>query len=107
MNFRTHAEAKRFCDFVKGFTDLEFGSDRSRSLSCNWAKKGLQGKNACMARYLNSKLNHETVPAEYKPRVFENGERIAFPPPTIKVKPPLKHGATPPLLKHADMHLVR
>jgi len=50
-----------------------------------------QGFKAHLERYRNSPVMHESVPDEYKPVIFSNGVRKAFPKPTRKVKAPLRN----------------
>jgi len=47
-----------------------------------------QGKDMHVERYRNSPLMHKDVPDWHKPILFENGERIDFPPPTKRLKEP-------------------
>jgi hypothetical protein len=53
----------------------------------NWSE-GYQGLPAFIERYRNSPLMHRSVPEEYKPAIFSNGTRVAFPEPTMRLKPP-------------------
>mmetsp|Transcript_49732 Transcript_49732/g.118553 ORF Transcript_49732/g.118553 Transcript_49732/m.118553 type:complete len:626 (-) Transcript_49732:87-1964(-) len=39
-------------------------------------------------RYRNSPVMHESVPDEYKPALFVEGEHVAFPAPTKAIRPP-------------------
>lgn len=49
----------------------------------------LQGLAAQIARYRDSPVMHECMPVVFKPALFNRqGMRIAFPPPTKKLKPP-------------------
>ena len=48
-----------------------------------------QGFKAHVERYRNSPVMHKSVPDTYKPVIFKNGIRKAFPRPTKKVKAPL------------------
>lgn len=47
-----------------------------------------QGLRAHVARYKNSPIMHQSVPDEYKPALFVNGERALFPPATRPLKAP-------------------
>mmetsp|Transcript_56889 Transcript_56889/g.123079 ORF Transcript_56889/g.123079 Transcript_56889/m.123079 type:complete len:341 (-) Transcript_56889:155-1177(-) len=47
-----------------------------------------QGLEAHVDRYRNSPVMHESVPDEFKPAVFANGMRVAFPPATKALRPP-------------------
>jgi len=50
----------------------------------------LQGLEANIERYRNSPTMHELVPDAYRPMLFVNGQQVAFPAPTKKIKPPRK-----------------
>eukprot|EP00928_Gymnodinium_smaydae_P066284 TRINITY_DN4931_c5_g1_i1.p1 TRINITY_DN4931_c5_g1~~TRINITY_DN4931_c5_g1_i1.p1 ORF type:complete len:401 (+),score=43.52 TRINITY_DN4931_c5_g1_i1:18-1220(+) len=69
--------AQRFLAAFDGFSRWSSGS---KSV-CNalWAKKH-QGLRANIDRYRNSTVMAESVPHEYKPRLFKNGLEIGFPP---------------------------
>ena len=47
-----------------------------------------QGFKSHVDRYRNSPVMHKSVPEEYKPVIFKDGRRKAFPRPTKKVKAP-------------------
>jgi hypothetical protein len=98
IDFRTHAalgyafvnmaspsEAERLKQCLDGFGQWSLPS--SKVCSATWSQPH-QGLDAHIARYRNSPLMHESVPDEYRPILFSRGERIAFPPPTKRVKPP-------------------
>merc|ERR1739848_343762 len=53
----------------------------------SWANPN-QGQYENVERYRNSPVMHESVPDAFKPRLFVNGMRIAFPPPTKRVRAP-------------------
>jgi len=46
----------------------------------------LQGLEAHIERYRNSPVMHQSVPDEYKPAMFVNGVRSAFPSPTKRIR---------------------
>lgn len=47
-----------------------------------------QGYAELLERYRNSPVMHSSVPDEYKPAIFADGARIAFPAPTKSIRPP-------------------
>lgn len=47
-----------------------------------------QGYAEHLERYRNSPVMHHSVPDEYKPAIFADGKRIAFPPPTKSIRAP-------------------
>lgn len=51
-----------------------------------------QGLAAQLKRYQNSPVMHPDVPDEWKPALFVRGARVAFPPPTKKLKAPKIRG---------------
>lgn len=55
-----------------------WGVASSRVCEVNWVT-GRHGLQACVERYRNSHLMHESVPDGYKPAVFMNGTRVNFP----------------------------
>jgi len=57
--------------------------------SVSWSQP-LRGLEAHVDRYRNSPLMHALVPDTYRPLLFRDGQRIAFPPPTKKIKAPRK-----------------
>eukprot|EP00930_Biecheleria_cincta_P088728 TRINITY_DN77987_c0_g1_i1.p1 TRINITY_DN77987_c0_g1~~TRINITY_DN77987_c0_g1_i1.p1 ORF type:complete len:303 (+),score=48.38 TRINITY_DN77987_c0_g1_i1:77-985(+) len=50
-----------------------------------------QGRQAHIDRYKNSPVMHVSVPDEFKPMIFRNGVRQAFPPSSRKLRPPNKN----------------
>lgn len=52
-----------------------------------------QGLQAQVQRYRNSPVMHPSVPEEIQPLLFEDGRRVAFPPPTKTVRAPRVRGA--------------
>lgn len=93
-----------FVSFRYGFVNFEHNEDAVKAIAAldgfsGWAAEGekpcevawsgtQQGLQAHIERYRNSPLMHESVPEEYRPVLFKNGERIPFPAPTQKVKAP-------------------
>jgi len=53
----------------------------------SWSEphRGLAGH---IERYRNSPVMHPSMPDEYKPVIFVNGQRVPFPPPTKSIRPP-------------------
>ncbi|CAJ1406054.1 unnamed protein product [Effrenium voratum] len=52
---------------------------------------------AHIERYRNSSVMHHTVPEEFKPALFENGKRVAFPKPSKVPRPPQIRRAAGPV----------
>lgn len=84
VNFTSLVSAEKFYHHFTGFSRWAVASDKV----CEVTWSSLQGLDAHVERYRNSPVMHEDVPDKYKPVLYENGERIAFPPPTKKIRPP-------------------
>jgi len=98
VDFRTHAAlgyafvnlvsseaAEAFCNHFEGFCRW---SHQSRKICTVAWSQPHQGLAEHLARYRNSPLMHQSVPEMYRPALFQHGLRVAFPPPTKRVKPP-------------------
>lgn len=98
MDFKLHASlgyafvnlvspevATRFFKTFEGFHRWVVPSQKVCSV--NWSHP-YQGLDAHIERYRNSPVMHDDVPDEYKPSVFQNGQRVPFQPPTKKLKFP-------------------
>jgi len=89
VNFVTSIHAESFRRHIEGFRRWVVPSDRVAEVS--WADP-LQGLDAHVERYRDSPLMHESVPDIYKPALFSGGARVAFPPPTKRLKAPRVRG---------------
>jgi len=59
----------------------------TKQCEVNWARE--QGYEAFVERFRDSAIMHESVDPDYKPTVYVNGSRAAFPPPLkARVRPP-------------------
>merc|ERR1719487_1853703 len=58
----------------------------SKTCEVSWSQPQ-QGLSEHIERYRNSPVIHESIPVEYKPRLFQNGREVPFPPPTKFIKP--------------------
>jgi hypothetical protein len=67
----------------QGYSDWGVRSGNSKAAEIAWSQ-ACQGKQAHVERYRDSPVMHPSVPDEFKPAVFENGQREVFPDP-IKV----------------------
>lgn len=77
VNFVDHAMAAWF---MHHFQEFEV-------LSVSW-NEPLQGLEAQIERYRNSPVMHESVPKDFRPALFNNGQQVVFPSPTTRVKAP-------------------
>jgi len=82
VNFEQNASALKAIAALDGFSDWE----GEKACEVRWSG-AQQGLHAHVERYRNSPVMHKDVPDEYKPVVFENGVRVAFPAPTKTLKP--------------------
>jgi len=85
VNLISHEEAVRFMKALDGFTGWQVPSDKVAVAS--WAQP-CQGLAAHVERYRNSPVMHPSMPDEYKPMIFEGGQRVPFPQPTKPIKAP-------------------
>uniref|UniRef100_A0A7S4QCN2 Mei2-like C-terminal RNA recognition motif domain-containing protein n=1 Tax=Alexandrium monilatum TaxID=311494 RepID=A0A7S4QCN2_9DINO len=96
IDFALPAVARRFWDRFDGYSKWTEPNDKAGAL--NWSSPH-QGLAAHVERYRNSPVMHATVPDEWKPAVFADGVRVAFPAPTKPIKAPkIRHvlgGGTP------------
>merc|ERR1712060_314189 len=90
VNMVTNEVATRAFDTLQGFSGWERLCS-AKVLEVAWGHP-LQGLAPHVERYRNSPVMHEDVPDEFRPLLFKNGERIAFPPPTRKLRAPRVKG---------------
>lgn len=96
INFISPAVARYFWAHFDGYTNWPVPSEKAGVL--NWSSPH-QGLAAHVERYRNSPVMHSTVPDDWKPAVFVDGVRVAFPQPTKVLKAPkIRHalGGTQP-----------
>jgi hypothetical protein len=99
VDFKTHAglgyafvdlttshEAQRMRQHFEGFSRWVLTSDKVCTVS--WSHPQQQGYAAHVERYRNSPVMHDSVPDTWKPCLFSAGQRVVFPPPTRKIRPP-------------------
>mmetsp|Transcript_64769 Transcript_64769/g.163038 ORF Transcript_64769/g.163038 Transcript_64769/m.163038 type:complete len:427 (+) Transcript_64769:69-1349(+) len=85
IDFLSTEEAQRFRETFEGFSDWGLVSHKICNVS--WSD-ALQGVQAHIDRYRNSPVMHDAVPDEFKPMLFENGQRVPFPAPTKSIRAP-------------------
>lgn len=90
VNMLTHQDALRMQSTLTGFCN--WGIQTAKKCEAVWSTT--QGIHQHIATYRNSRIMHESVPDEFKPVVFRNGERVAFPSPTQKLRPLRQFQAT-------------
>jgi len=79
------ADADQFVEHFTGFARWPVPSDKVCTVS--WSNQH-QGLDQHVERYRNSPVMHETVPEEWKPMIFSNGQVVPFPAPTKQIKAP-------------------
>jgi hypothetical protein len=85
INLASEDAARRFRRHFNGFSRWALPSQKVCRVS--WSLP-YQGLDAHIERYRNSPVMHEVVSDEFKPVLLNQGKRIAFPPPTKKIRAP-------------------
>jgi len=85
VNIVTHRDALQFMENFQNFGNWACASQKICEVS--WANPN-QGHCENVERYRNSPVMHDSVPDAFKPRLYVNGLRIAFPPPTKRIRAP-------------------
>jgi hypothetical protein len=99
IDFKTHSGlGYAFVDLVsprdteqlrqhfEGFSKWCLQSDKVCSVS--WSHPEQQGLSAHIKRYRNSPVMHGSVPEDWKPVLFADGQQVPFPLPTRKLRAP-------------------
>lgn len=89
VNFRTEAIANRCLETFEGFSRWAIPSRKVCGVGWSGPHQGLT---AHVDRYRNSPVMHQDVPDSFRPILLKDGKRIAFPPPTKKLKAPRLRG---------------
>lgn len=90
VNMTCGQRAEELIDKLHGFADWQ-SSSTQKVLEICWSDPH-QGLATLLDRYRNSRVMHGSVPDEYKPVLFSNGARIAFPRHTKRIRPPVSGG---------------
>merc|ERR1712031_12811 len=85
VNFATPEAAQECISRLDGLSDRITTGETS--LNVYWSEKD-QGLMTIIDRHRNSPVMHESVLDEFKPAVYVEGVRVAFPPSTKHVRPP-------------------
>lgn len=85
VNFISVAAAAECSEHLNGFDSWKTSHTKACEIS---QSTELQGLEAHVERYRNSPVMHETVPDEFKPAIFVDGNRVPFPSPTKRVTKP-------------------
>jgi hypothetical protein len=85
VNMVAHEDGVELMEKLDGFASWKKQSTKVCQVA--WGDQG-QGLDAHIQRYRNSPVMHPDWPEEARPLLFVDGERVDFPPPTKKLKPP-------------------
>uniref|UniRef100_A0A7S1QQM8 Mei2-like C-terminal RNA recognition motif domain-containing protein n=1 Tax=Alexandrium catenella TaxID=2925 RepID=A0A7S1QQM8_ALECA len=85
LNMRSASDARQVGIVLEGFRRWSVPSSKVCSVTWNVPCQGLE---ANIERYRNSPVMHKSVPDEFKPALFKDGERIQFPKPTRRIRKP-------------------
>lgn len=84
VNMLNGAAARQLMNAFEGFAD--WASDSRKVCKVEWARR--QGLLALLQHYRESKIMHEAVPDEYRPATFFEGQQVALPAPSSKLRQP-------------------
>merc|ERR1712146_676526 len=84
VDFDCMKVAEQCMEQLQGFTGWLGTSEMA--LEVVWSET--QGLDSHVQRYRDSPLMHASLEDEFKPAIFKNGVRIAFPPPTKPIRAP-------------------
>lgn len=85
INMVSNAAAEKLFAQFNGFSDWPMRSQKVAEVT--WSEPS-QGLHIHIERYRNSPVMHDAVPDEFKPAMYENGIRVAFPVPTKAIRAP-------------------
>jgi len=85
INMVSNAAAQQLFAQFNSFAEWPVRSQKVAEVT--WSEPS-QGLNIHVERYRNSPVMHDAVPDEFKPAMYENGVRVAFPAPTKAIRAP-------------------
>lgn len=85
INFVDNEGANSFTLHFNGFKNWNMQSEKICEVA--WSD-ALQGLDEHVERYRDCPVMHESIPDEFKPVLFKDGERIDFPEPTKRIRAP-------------------
>jgi len=85
INMVSFEAAEKFFSRFNGFSNWPMRSQKIAEVT--WSEPS-QGLHVHVERYRNSPVMHDAVPDEFKPAMYENGIRVAFPGPTKAIRVP-------------------
>merc|ERR1712083_226406 len=87
INLTSHAEAERIAKLLDGFSEWKVPSEKVCEVV--WGTEQRQSLRRIIELFRNSPVMHPDVPEEFKPLLFRSGQRVVFPAPTKRIRPPL------------------
>jgi hypothetical protein len=93
VNFSTNKNALQAMEALGGLICPTW-DEQKVAFEVNWCEAH-QGLKVHVNKYQNSPVMHPSVLEEYKPLIFKNGLRQAFPPPTKAIKEPRLRRSNP------------
>jgi len=90
--FTEEESYERFREHFSGFSDWKVPSDRTCEVSFSDKFSDLEDR---IEYYRNSPIMHESVEEQFKPILFEAGQRVPFPEPNKTVKAPKRKKSFP------------
>ncbi|CAJ1396725.1 unnamed protein product [Effrenium voratum] len=87
VNLVDDKAVRQFWRVFQGFTDWVLPT--AKVCAVTWSSPH-QGLEAHVERYRNSPVMHKSVPSEYKPLIFKEGNSVEFPSPTRRLKTPCR-----------------
>jgi len=85
VNFVSHAQARRAIETFTSFSDWKADGTKAGDAIFSISNQGIESN---VQYYRNREMMHPDVPDLYKPLLFKNGVRVAFPAPTQEIKLP-------------------
>jgi len=86
VNLVSHQEALRMAHVLNGFTAWKVQTQKVCEVV--WGKPHLQSLQRIVEKFRNSEIMHPAVPDTFKPMVFNDGQRVPFPAPTVQLQKP-------------------
>jgi len=103
VNMCNNADAECARVYFNGFVGWSVKSQKVCDVC--WGEP-LQGFDVHVDRYRNSPVMHEVVPDEFRPVIFQDGQRIAFPAPTKRIRAPRTKTRPPSSRKMGRGHSI-
>jgi len=86
VNLVSNQEAERIAENLGGFSDWKVPSEKVCEVV--WGTEDRQSLRKIIELFRNSPVMHPDVPEEFKPLLFRSSQRLVFPAPTKRIRPP-------------------